>query len=255
MANETVLFEKEKAVGLIVINRPDKRNALNVSVFQELNEILGRIEKDDTVRSIVVTGAGSAFVAGADVNELLAHDTLNGWSASRFSHSVFNRLETLPKPSVAAINGVAFGGGLELALSCTLRVASKEAKLSLPELSLGIMPGLGGTQRLMRTVGYAKAMELLLRSLIIDAAEALRIGLVHEVTSGEEVLGKAREIAEHLAGLSPMTVRLTMELMRYSQNQGFETGLAMESALASLTVSSNDAKALLEKFLTRGKTK
>jgi enoyl-CoA hydratase len=252
---EVLIYEKQERVGMITINRPEVRNALNEAVFRRLDEVLDSIAADEDVRAVLITGTGTAFVAGADINELLAHDTLNGWSASRFSHSVFNKLERLEKPSVAAINGAALGGGLELALSCTLRVVSVEARMGFPELSLGIIPGFGGTQRLIRTVGYAKAVELLLRSVMIDGEEAKRIGLVNETVSGDAVLATAKEWASYLAGLSPVVVRLSMELFRYGQTEGFDAGLALESALASLTVSSKEAKTLIGKFLSKGKGK
>jgi enoyl-CoA hydratase len=255
MGNEVVLYEKEERVGLITINRPEVRNALNNTVFLKLSAILDQVAGDEDVRSLVITGSGTTFVAGADINELLAHDTLNGWAASRFSQEVFNKVERLGKPSVAAMNGAALGGGLELALACTLRVASGESKMGFPELSLGIIPGFGGTQRIVRSVGYARASELLLRSSILGAEEAQRIGLINYVVPQGETLDTAKGIAKSLAMLSPVVVRLTMELLRYGQNEGFDTGLAMESALATLTLSSKEAKELLGKFLSKGKDK
>jgi enoyl-CoA hydratase len=214
MGNEVVVYEKEDRIGLITINRPEVKNSLNIAVFHTLNDIINLVAKDEEIRAVVITGAGTAFVAGADINELLAHDTLNGWSASRFSQSVFNKIERLEKPSIAAINGVALGGGFELALACTM---------------------------------------LLLFSTIINAEEAYRIGLVNHVVEQDQVLNKTKDMAKSLSALSPVAVRLTMELLRYGQNEGFDTGLALESALASLTVSSNEAKDLLGRFLSRGK--
>jgi enoyl-CoA hydratase len=196
MGNEVVVYEKEDRIGLITINRPEVKNSLNIAVFHTLNDIINLVAKDEEIRAVVITGAGTAFVAGADINELLAHDTLNGWSASRFSQSVFNKIERLEKPSIAAINGVALGGGFELALACTMRVASAEAKMGFPELSLGIIPGFGGTQRVVRCVGQAKAAELLLFSTIINAEEAYRIGLVNHVVEQDQVLNKTKDMAK-----------------------------------------------------------
>ena len=178
MADEIVLFEKMDGVGLITMNRPEVKNSLSLTVFRSLNDVLDRIIGDDEVRSVIVTGAGNAFVAGADINDLVGFDTQKGWSSSRFQQSVFNKLERLGKPSIAAINGFAMGGGLELALSCTIRLASTKAKMGFPELGLGIIPAFGGTPRLVRTVGYGRAAEMLLLRSIIDAEEAYRIGLV-----------------------------------------------------------------------------
>jgi enoyl-CoA hydratase len=151
MTEQVVLFDKEDRIGFITINRPEVRNSLNEAVFRTLNDILEQIARDEEIRAVVITGAGNAFVSGADINELLGYDTQHGWAASRFQQSVFNRLERLGKPSIAAINGPALGGGLELALSCTLRVASVKAKLGFPEIGLGIIPAFGGTQRLVRS--------------------------------------------------------------------------------------------------------
>jgi enoyl-CoA hydratase len=157
-----VLYSKENNIGVITINRPEVKNPLNMSVFRAIDEALDATAADEGLRALVVTGAGNAFVSGADINELLALNTQEGWMASRFQQSVFNKLERLRKPSIAVINGFAMGGGLELALSCTFRIASTKAKIGFPELGLGIIPAFGGTGRLVRTVGYAKASELIL---------------------------------------------------------------------------------------------
>lgn len=255
MADNVVLFEKEGQTGLITINRPEIRNPLNMAVFRALNDIIDTISSDEEMRAVVITGAGNAFVAGADINELLGYDTQTGWTASRFQQSVFNKVERLRKPTIAAINGFAMGGGLELALSCTFRVASVAAKLGFPELGLGIIPGFGGTQRLVRTVGQAKAAELILFRSIITGEEAYRIGLVNRVTDQDQVLSAAKEMAQNIGTLSPMAVRLELELLRQTQDEGFDAGLALESALAALAVSSKEAKKLLEGFLTKAKQK
>ncbi|MGD0231520.1 MAG: enoyl-CoA hydratase-related protein [Syntrophorhabdales bacterium] len=248
MENGVVIFEKEEHIGWITINRPEVKNALNTPVFSALNDVLDLAGSDRDVRVIIVTGKGATFVAGADVDELRSFDSLNGWSASRFSQSVLNKLERIGKPSLAAINGPALGGGLELALACTYRVASAEAKVGFPELSLGIIPGFGGTQRLVRCVGHAKAAELLLTSSIITGEEALRIGLVNSVVARDHVREAARSVARSISRVSPDAVRLTMSLLLHGQTEGFDTGLALESALAALTLSSSEAKRLLHDF-------
>lgn len=252
MADE-VLFEKEGSVGLITIHRPEVRNSLNMAVFRRLNDILDLIVRDEDLRALVVMGSGNSFVSGADIHDLAGFDPLTGWSASRFQQSVFNKLERLGKPSIAAINGFALGGGLELALSCTFRVASSKAKLGFPELSLGIIPAFGGTQRLVRTVGHAKAAELILFHSLIDGEEACRIGLVNQAVEPEQVPGRARGMAGALSALSPTAVRLELELLLEAENKGFDTGLALESALGALAVSSAEAKRLLEGFLAKSK--
>ena len=224
-----------------------------MSVFVALNDILDKVVADEEIRAVVVTGAGDSFVAGADINELLGYNTQGGWAASRYQQSVFNKLERFGKPSIAAINGFAMGGGLELALSCTFRIASSKAKLGFPEIGLGIIPAFGGTQRLVRTVGFAKASELILFRTIIDGAEAQRIGLVNQVIEHDQIMGKAMELAQNLASMSPVAVRLELELLLKSQDSGFDEGLALESALASLAVSSEEAKVLLGRFVRKTK--
>jgi enoyl-CoA hydratase len=248
-----VLFEKEGPIGLITMNRPEVKNSLNMAVFRRLNDILDQAIQDEDARAVVITGSGNSFVSGADINDLLGFDTMTGWSASRFQQSVFSKLERLGKPSIAAINGFALGGGLELALSCTFRVASRKAKLGFPELGLGIIPAFGGTQRLVRAVGHAKAAELILFHSIMDGEEAYRIGLVNQVVEHDQVQNRAKEMAETLSTLSPVAVRLELELIREVENKGFDSGLALESALGALAVSSDEAKRLLKGFLSKGK--
>ncbi len=255
MADEIVLFEKMDGVGLITMNRPEVKNSLSLTVFRSLNDVLDRIIGDDEVRSVIVTGAGNAFVAGADINDLVGFDTQKGWSSSRFQQSVFNKLERLGKPSIAAINGFAMGGVLELALSCTIRLASTKANMGFPELGLGIIPAFGGTPRLVRTVGYGRAAEMLLLRSIIDAEEAYRIGLVTRLAEPDQLRNKAQEMAQSLADLSPVAVRLELELLRETENEDIDTVLALESALGALAVSSPEAKQLLARFLSKGKEK
>ena len=254
MTNKIVLYEKDGPLGLITINRPEVKNALNLTVFCALNDVLDIVAKDDDVRAVIITGAGSAFVAGADINDLLSFDSIEGWSASRFQQSVFNKIEKLGRPSIAAINGAALGGGLELALSCTFRIASAKARMGFPELGLGIIPAFGGTERLVRTVGHAKAAELILFRSVIDGNEAYRIGLVNQVVEQDQVKVRAKEWAQNLAALSPVALRLELELL-HEISRELDTGLALESALGALTVSSKEAKALLGGFLSKGKGK
>ena len=184
---------KAPSVSSLLIER-EMRNPLNMAVFRALDNVLDQVFADEEVRVIIVTGAGSAFVAGADINELLGYGTQAGWANSRYQQSVFNKLESMGKPSIAAVNGFAMGGGLELALSCNFRLASTKAKLSFPDLGLGVIPAFGGTQRLIRVVGYAKAMELILFRSILDAEAACAIGLVSLVVEHEEqLIAKAKE--------------------------------------------------------------
>jgi enoyl-CoA hydratase len=255
MSDNVVLYEKEGPIGCITINRPEVRNPLNMAIFHALDGVLDQILADQGVRVVIVTGAGVAFVAGADIHELLAMDTQVGWTASRYQQSVFNKIEGLGKPTIAAINGFAMGGGLELALSCTFRLASTKAKLGFPELGLGIIPAFGGTQRLARTVGHAKASELILFRSILDAEDAGKIGLVNLVVDHDQIMIKAKQWAQNLASLSPVAVRLELELLLKTQDTGFDEGLALESALAAVAISSTEAKDLLGQFVAKGKGK
>jgi enoyl-CoA hydratase len=253
MSDNVVLYEKQGSIGLITINRPEVRNALNMAVFRSLDNILDTVSADEEIKALIVTGTGNSFVAGADINELLSFDSQKGWRASRFQQSVFNKLERIGKPSIAAINGFAMGGGLELALSCTFRIASAKAKLGFPELGLGIIPAFGGTERSVRVVGFAKASELILLRSIIDGEEALKIGLVNLTVEPDQVLVKAREWAQNLASLSPVAVRLELELLLEAEKSSIDQGLALESALGALTVASPEAKGLLGQFAGKGK--
>jgi len=252
MSKDIVLYEKKGSVGLVTFNRPEVMNALNTEVARALNDVIDQIAADSEVRAFIMTGAGNAFVAGADINELLSFDTYEGWAVSRYQQSVFNKIEKAGKPSIAAINGPALGGGLELALSCTFRIASSKCRVGLPELGLGIIPAFGGTERLVRTVGHSKAIELILLRSIIDANEAYRIGLVNLVAEPDQVGARAMEWAENLSALSPVAVRLELELLMESKGEP-DMGMAMESAFGALTVASKEAKELLGRFVARKK--
>jgi len=251
MTGQVVLYSKEGSTAIITVNRPELRNPLNSGVFQMLDTVLDDVASDEEVRVLLVSGAGNSFVSGADINELLAYSTQEGWLASRFQQSVFNKLERIRRPSIAVIDGFAMGGGLELALSCTFRIASTKARLGFPELGLGIIPAFGGTERLVRTVGLAKASELILFRTILSGEEAHSIGLIHQVAEPDELLVRAKEWAKNLASLSPVAVHLELELLLNAAGQGLDAALALESGLASLAVSSPEAKELLNRFLSK----
>jgi enoyl-CoA hydratase len=253
MAFTAIVFEtSEDGIALVTFNRPQKLNTLNREMLEEFDQALGRVETDAAIRGLILTGAGEkAFVAGADVGELAALGVAGARRISLDGQRIFRRLETIGKPSVAAINGYALGGGLELALSCTLRVASTSAKLGLPEVKLGIIPGYGGTQRLPRLVGPGRALQMILTGEPIDAAEAHRIGLVNHVVAPEELLPSCRALARRMLDNGPVALALAMDAVDRGLNGGLEEGLRHEAACFGLTAATEDrnegARAFLEK--------
>ncbi len=248
-----ITFETgEDALAVVTVNRPDKRNALNRATMGELGDAFERAARDPGVRGLILTGAGDkAFVAGADINELAVQSPLEARAYALFGQQVLRRLETMPKPSVAAINGYALGGGLELAMACTVRFASPNAKMGQPEVKLGILPGYGGTQRLPRLVGRGRALGLLLSGDIIDAAEACRIGLVNAVAPENELLALSRAWLARVLANAPQAVALTMEAVDMGLEAGLEEGLRFEATAFGLAVATADAaegtRAFLEK--------
>lgn len=203
----TLLVQQENAICIITINRPDKLNALNKAVFDELNMALDEVQKDNAVRSVIITGAGAkAFVAGADISEFNGLNKEQAMAMAKRGQDTFFRIENSSKPVVAAVNGFALGGGCELAMACHFRVAAENAKFGQPEVNLGLIPGYGGTQRLVQLAGKGKAMELLMSAQMIDAAEALRYGLVNYVTPPENLLDKTKDILILINSKAPLAV-------------------------------------------------
>ncbi|MGE5648387.1 MAG: enoyl-CoA hydratase/isomerase family protein [Acidobacteriota bacterium] len=230
MSRNLITFEaSEDGVALVTINRPEKLNALNAALMGELEGAFEQVERDAAIRGLLVTGAGEkAFVAGADIGELPVGDAAAARAMAERGQAVFGRLDRMGKPSVAAINGFALGGGLELALACTLRVASENARLGLPEVKLGIMPGYGGTVRLPRLVGRGRALEMLLTGEPVDAAEALRTGLVNYVKPQGELLAFSRALLRGILDNAPLAVRAVMETV-----DGGEEAAAFAAVAAS----------------------
>jgi enoyl-CoA hydratase len=255
MRSNLVLSKKEKGIGLITINRPEVYNALNHELLIELSNVLREIKSDSEIEVIIITGAGEkAFVSGADINELSAmNSSISGFNTSREHQFVFNQIEHLGKPSIAAINGYCLGGGLELALACTLRIASERAVLGFPELSLGIVPAYGGTQRLPRLVGKGKTAEMILTAKPIDAQEAFRIGLVNQVVSAQELIPKTKEMAEAILKNGSTAIRLAMDLILRGTDMSLDNSLVFESVLASLSIKSSEANQKLKAFLEKKK--
>lgn len=249
---KNILFEKKEGIGFITINRPDKLNALNRETMDELECLLYEIEKDEEVKVIVITGAGEkAFVAGADIKELSELKPLKAKEFSERGQAIFSMIEKMKKPVICAINGFALGGGCELALACHIRIASKNARFGQPEVKLGLIPGYGGTQRLTRLVGKGLANELILTGDMIDAEEALRIGIVNKVVEPSELMPTCITIAKKIMANSPVAVKLSLHAIQKGVEMSLEEGLALEANLFSLCFASEDAsegtKAFLEK--------
>src|ERR1700757_1416913 len=252
MAYENILFEKKDAIAYITFNRPKVLNALNRKTVEELRDALLEARDDSSVRVLILTGAGEkSFVAGADIGELAQRTPVDGKDFSLFGQSVFHLLETMGKPSICAINGFALGGGCELALCCTIRIASKTAKLGQPEVKLGILPGYGGSQRLARLCGKGVAHELCLTGEMITAEEAERIGLVNHVFEPAELMPAAETMAKKIIANAPLAVKFTMEAIERGVEMPLAEGLFLEATLFGVACATEDmregTKAFLEK--------
>ena len=230
MEYKNLLFEKVNKIAKITINRPEKLNALNTETFSELNSLLDFLQNDNSILVVIITGSGEkAFVAGADIKELSILDTNNGVEFSLFGQSVFNKIENLSKPVIAAVNGFALGGGCELALACHIRYASENAKFGQPEVNLGIIPGYGGTQRLARQIGKGRALEYILTGDIITAQDAYRIGLVNKVFPNEELLLKSIELAEKIIAKGKYAIAKSIISINAADNISLLDGLKFEA--------------------------
>ncbi len=247
-----LLMTRNEAVATITVNRPDRLNALNAAMIDELRGALLQIRHDESVRAVIITGAGEkAFVAGADIGELSQQSPLGAKITAQRGQHVFDLVETLGKPVIAAINGYALGGGCELAMACTLRVAADTARLGQPEINLGLIPGYGGTQRLSRLVGRGRALELLLRGHQIDAAEAHRIGLVDRVVPRTELMPTALGLAVELAAKAPVAARAILEAVHKGLQMPFAEGQAYEATLFGLVVTTEDMQEGTRAFLEK----
>lgn len=230
MTHETLLYELTGRIATITINRPDKLNALNAACKRELHDAIGRIRADDSAGAVIITGAGpKAFMAGTDIGELAGLDTVSGREFASGGQALFDEIQHLGKPVIAAVNGYALGGGCELALACHVRVASEAAKFGQPEVNLGIIPGYGGTQRLARIVGYGRAAEMILTGRQVDAQEALRIGLVNMVVPAAELMGRAREVAAAAAGKGALALRMALKALNAVFELPLSEGLRVEA--------------------------
>jgi enoyl-CoA hydratase len=252
MGYETILYEVKDQIARITFNRPNVLNALNRKTIEELGDALNSARQDKAVRVVILTGAGEkAFVAGADINELAVRTPVDGKEFSLCGQEIIHRLETLGKPSIAAINGFALGGGCELALACMMRIASKNAKLGQPEVKLGILPGYGGSQRLPRLCGKGAAHELILTGEMIPAEEALRIGLVNRVVELAELLPTAEGIAKKIVANAPLAVKYAMEAIEHGMEMPQEEGLFLEATLFGLCCATEDMREGTRAFLEK----
>jgi enoyl-CoA hydratase len=244
-------LEVADRVATLTINRPDKLNALNDATIAELGNAIDQIRVDDSVAGVLLTGAGRAFVAGADISELSNQSPVLAKARARAGQDVFRRFETSPKPVIAAVNGFALGGGCELAMACHIRIASDAAKFGQPESKLGLLPGYGGSQRLPRLVGKGRANQLLLTGEIIDAAEAYRIGLVNKVVAGDQLMNEARAMMRTILANGPLAVALCIEAIDRGLQMPLEEGLVLEANHFGLLAATDDMREGTRAFMEK----
>jgi enoyl-CoA hydratase len=254
MAYETLLYDVASGLARITVNRPDKLNALNGTVIRELGDAAAAVANDPAVRAVILTGAGpKAFVAGADIGELTTQGPMEGKARARAGQLVFREFEHMNKPVIAAVNGFALGGGCELAMACHIRIASDTAKFGQPEVKLGLLPGYGGTVRLPRIVGKGRALELLLTGAMIDATEALRIGLVSRVVPADRLLAEAETLARSIMEQGPLAVRSVLEAVDAGYEMSQQDALLLEASLFGLLSSTDDMREGTRAFLEKRK--
>lgn len=256
MAYQTLLFDVRDRRALVTINRPDKLNALNDSVVDELGRAAEEIASRSDIGGAIITGAGpKAFIAGADIGDLAKQGPFDGKARALRGQAVLRRLETCGKPVIAAINGFALGGGCELAMACHIRIASQNAKFGQPEVKLGISPGYGGTQRLPRLVGKGRALELILTGRMIDADEAYRIGLVNKVVTTDQLMEEAESMMKAILAMGPRAVALAIEAVDHGLDLTLDEGMLMEANHFGLLASTEDMREGMAAFLEKREAK
>jgi enoyl-CoA hydratase len=254
MSTDNILYEVKDRLAVMTVNRPGKLNALDSRTVKEILQTAGQAATDDSVGALIITGAGDkAFVAGADISELARQTLVEGQATSDRGQAAFSALENMDKPVIAAINGFALGGGLELALACHLRVAAANAVMGLPELGLGIIPGYGGTQRLARLVGRGHALEMILTARKVKADEAARMGLVNRVVPEGEALAGAREMAGKILAQGPLAVAFALRAVRHGLEMSLAAGQAYEASLFGLVSATDDMREGMTAFLEKRK--
>src|SRR5688572_17044063 len=251
---ENILLEQADGVSTITINRPKVLNALNAQTLDELRRVFLAIRRDETVRSVIVTGAGEkSFIAGADINELAVQTPVSGREHARTGQHVLDLIEHMGKPVIAAINGFALGGGCELAMACTIRLAADTARLGQPEINLGIIPGYAGTQRLARLIGRGRALELLLTGDHVTAQEAHRLGLVNRVVPAAELMAEAKKLAATLASKAPVAMRYIIDAVNRGLDMALPEAQIFEATLFGLVASTEDMREGTKAFLEKRK--
>lgn len=251
MDYHTLLVEDKGNVRVITLNRPQELNSLNSELLSELDSAMAAAAGDRQVKVIIITGAGKAFAAGADISQMATMNAAEGKSFGAFGSAVFRRIETLGKPVIAAVNGYALGGGCELAMACDIRIGSSKAKVGQPETNLGITPGFSGTQRLARIVGMGRAKEMIFTGEPVDAMEAWRTGLFNKVVEPEELMDTAMAMAEKIAGKAPLALTYAKEAVNQGYEADLDTGIALEANLFGLCFSTRDQKEGMRAFLER----
>ena len=254
MTFENLLLERDGAVAIVTLNRPKVLNALNNQTLAELSACMATLKADESVRALILTGSGEkSFVAGADINELATQSPVEGQAHARRGQLIFDAIEQLGKPVIAAINGFALGGGCELAMACTIRLAADTARFGQPEINLGLIPGYAGSQRLPRLVGKGIAMEILLTGDMVSAPRAYEIGLVNRVVPAAELMTEATKLAQALAAKAPIAVRFIIEAVNQGLESPFAAGEYLETALFGTIASSEDMREGTKAFLEKRK--
>jgi enoyl-CoA hydratase/carnithine racemase len=249
---QNVLYEKRSGIAYVTLNRPKVLNALNTPTWADLRTAFGDARDDASVRGVILTGAGDkAFIAGADISELAHVTAFEAEQSSRFGQEVLDLIENLGKPVVAAINGFALGGGCEIAMACTIRIAVEKAKFGQPEVKLGLVPGGGGTQRLPRLVGKGRALQLILSGEMISAQEAYRIGLVNEIVPPGDLINRTETILKQIASNAPIAIKFALEATNKGMETSLSEGLALEASYFGLCAGTEDKKEGISAFLEK----
>lgn len=248
---QSVTLVVEDGIATLTVNRPDKLNALNAETIADLGAAIDEVREREEIRGLIVTGAGRAFVAGADISELASETAVSARVLAEKGQRIFGRFENSPKPVIAAVNGFALGGGCELALACHIRIASEQAKFGQPEVKLGICPGYGGTQRLARLVGKGRALQLLMTGETIDAAEAYRIGLVNRVVAADALLQAASEMLRQILANAPLAVAACIDAVGHGLDMSLDGGLAIEATHFGLLAATYDMREGTKAFLAK----